>query len=145
MAPRPFFETRWHERYAKRAVWYGQRYHFVSSYANRLNVLKECSFNHLHTKDPELDAKLTTHFGHTLEITSLKSKCLWAPEPSVTSRGWVQNGENVFIFLTVQLCVFAVVPVRKVHALNITWALPPQEKHYRWANKSKSTVHRQDT
>uniref|UniRef100_A0A8D3DW99 Nardilysin a (N-arginine dibasic convertase) n=1 Tax=Scophthalmus maximus TaxID=52904 RepID=A0A8D3DW99_SCOMX len=23
------------------------------------------------------------------------------------------------------------VPVRKVHALNITWALPPQEKHYR--------------
>lgn len=25
------------------------------------------------------------------------------------------------------------VPVRKVHALNITWALPPQEKHYRWA------------
>uniref|UniRef100_A0AAQ5ZIL0 Nardilysin a (N-arginine dibasic convertase) n=1 Tax=Amphiprion ocellaris TaxID=80972 RepID=A0AAQ5ZIL0_AMPOC len=29
------------------------------------------------------------------------------------------------------LCAFAVVPVRKVHALNITWALPPQEKHYR--------------
>uniref|UniRef100_A0A8C3AQE1 Nardilysin convertase n=1 Tax=Cyclopterus lumpus TaxID=8103 RepID=A0A8C3AQE1_CYCLU len=28
------------------------------------------------------------------------------------------------------VCV-AVVPVRKVHALNITWALPPQEKHYR--------------
>uniref|UniRef100_A0A672ZNV0 Nardilysin a (N-arginine dibasic convertase) n=1 Tax=Sphaeramia orbicularis TaxID=375764 RepID=A0A672ZNV0_9TELE len=28
-------------------------------------------------------------------------------------------------------CVFAVVPVRKVHALNITWALPPQEKYYR--------------
>uniref|UniRef100_A0A7N6FIM5 Nardilysin a (N-arginine dibasic convertase) n=1 Tax=Anabas testudineus TaxID=64144 RepID=A0A7N6FIM5_ANATE len=27
--------------------------------------------------------------------------------------------------------VFAVVPVRKVHALNITWALPPQEKYYR--------------
>ncbi|CAG10333.1 unnamed protein product, partial [Tetraodon nigroviridis] len=27
--------------------------------------------------------------------------------------------------------LFAVVPVRKVHALNITWALPPQEKHYR--------------
>lgn len=31
------------------------------------------------------------------------------------------------------LSPFAVVPVRKVHALNITWALPPQEKYYRWA------------
>uniref|UniRef100_A0AAY4BIV6 Nardilysin a (N-arginine dibasic convertase) n=1 Tax=Denticeps clupeoides TaxID=299321 RepID=A0AAY4BIV6_9TELE len=32
------------------------------------------------------------------------------------------------------ICVFAllaVVPVRKVHALTITWALPPQSKHYR--------------
>uniref|UniRef100_A0A3P8V4Y2 Nardilysin convertase n=1 Tax=Cynoglossus semilaevis TaxID=244447 RepID=A0A3P8V4Y2_CYNSE len=28
--------------------------------------------------------------------------------------------------------LYRVVPVRKVHALNITWALPPQEKHYRW-------------
>lgn len=27
--------------------------------------------------------------------------------------------------------LYRVVPVRKVHALNITWALPPQEKHYR--------------
>uniref|UniRef100_A0A671YS56 Nardilysin convertase n=1 Tax=Sparus aurata TaxID=8175 RepID=A0A671YS56_SPAAU len=27
--------------------------------------------------------------------------------------------------------LYRVVPVRKVHALNITWALPPQEKYYR--------------
>uniref|UniRef100_A0A672PFP1 Nardilysin convertase n=1 Tax=Sinocyclocheilus grahami TaxID=75366 RepID=A0A672PFP1_SINGR len=27
--------------------------------------------------------------------------------------------------------LYRVVPVRKVHALTITWALPPQEKHYR--------------
>ncbi|XP_054652769.1 nardilysin-like [Dunckerocampus dactyliophorus] len=27
--------------------------------------------------------------------------------------------------------LYRVVPVRKVHALNITWALPPQAKHYR--------------
>ncbi|KAM4724091.1 nardilysin-like isoform 1-T3 [Anableps anableps] len=27
--------------------------------------------------------------------------------------------------------LYRVVPVRKVHALNITWALPPQEKNYR--------------
>ncbi|XP_077395060.1 nardilysin-like [Festucalex cinctus] len=27
--------------------------------------------------------------------------------------------------------LYRVVPVRKVHALNITWALPPQEMHYR--------------
>ncbi|KAJ8362882.1 hypothetical protein SKAU_G00117130 [Synaphobranchus kaupii] len=27
--------------------------------------------------------------------------------------------------------LYKVVPVRKVHALTITWALPPQEKHYR--------------
>uniref|UniRef100_A0A8C6UNY0 Nardilysin a (N-arginine dibasic convertase) n=1 Tax=Neogobius melanostomus TaxID=47308 RepID=A0A8C6UNY0_9GOBI len=27
--------------------------------------------------------------------------------------------------------LYRVVPVRKVHALNITWALPPQEQHYR--------------
>ncbi|XP_071354291.1 nardilysin-like [Trachinotus anak] len=27
--------------------------------------------------------------------------------------------------------LYRVIPVRKVHALNITWALPPQEKHYR--------------
>ncbi|XP_075873898.1 nardilysin [Nelusetta ayraudi] len=27
--------------------------------------------------------------------------------------------------------LYRVVPVRKVHALNITWALPPQEEHYR--------------
>ncbi|XP_061158123.1 nardilysin-like isoform X2 [Syngnathus typhle] len=27
--------------------------------------------------------------------------------------------------------LYRVVPVRKVHSLNITWALPPQEKHYR--------------
>uniref|UniRef100_A0A8C7WZN2 Nardilysin a (N-arginine dibasic convertase) n=1 Tax=Oryzias sinensis TaxID=183150 RepID=A0A8C7WZN2_9TELE len=27
--------------------------------------------------------------------------------------------------------LYRVVPVGKVHALNITWALPPQEKHYR--------------
>lgn len=35
------------------------------------------------------------------------------------------------------ICVFAVIPVRKVHALTITWALPPQEKHYRWAAKTQ--------
>uniref|UniRef100_A0A668AI78 Nardilysin convertase n=1 Tax=Myripristis murdjan TaxID=586833 RepID=A0A668AI78_9TELE len=29
------------------------------------------------------------------------------------------------------ICLFIVIPVRKVHALTITWALPPQEKHYR--------------
>ncbi|XP_052354860.1 nardilysin-like [Oncorhynchus keta] len=30
--------------------------------------------------------------------------------------------------------LYRVVPVRKVHALTITWSLPPQEKHYRcWA------------
>ncbi|XP_029900301.1 nardilysin [Myripristis murdjan] len=27
--------------------------------------------------------------------------------------------------------LYRVIPVRKVHALTITWALPPQEKHYR--------------
>ncbi|XP_038584735.1 nardilysin-like [Micropterus salmoides] len=27
--------------------------------------------------------------------------------------------------------LYRVIPVRKVHALNITWALPPQEKYYR--------------
>ncbi|KAM9708709.1 nardilysin [Menidia menidia] len=27
--------------------------------------------------------------------------------------------------------LYRVVPVRKVHALNITWSLPPQEQHYR--------------
>uniref|UniRef100_A0AAQ4RPA4 Nardilysin a (N-arginine dibasic convertase) n=1 Tax=Gasterosteus aculeatus aculeatus TaxID=481459 RepID=A0AAQ4RPA4_GASAC len=36
---------------------------------------------------------------------------------------------GVYVFNTV--CFFPVVPVRKVHALNITWALPPQEMYYR--------------
>lgn len=30
----------------------------------------------------------------------------------------------------------AVVPVRKVHALTISWAVPPQGKHYRWVQHS---------
>ncbi|XP_012709381.2 nardilysin [Fundulus heteroclitus] len=35
-------------------------------------------------------------------------------------------------FDTPDFCkLYRVVPVRKVHALNITWALPPQEKYYR--------------
>lgn len=52
----------------------------------------------------------------------------------------MHNGDNILTCLPTysnsrlcRLCVFAVVPVRKVHALNITWALPPQEEHYRWA------------
>uniref|UniRef100_A0A671SQI3 Nardilysin-like n=1 Tax=Sinocyclocheilus anshuiensis TaxID=1608454 RepID=A0A671SQI3_9TELE len=32
--------------------------------------------------------------------------------------------------------LYRMVPVRKVHALTITWALPPQEKHYRFSNQS---------
>lgn len=43
----------------------------------------------------------------------------------------VYTNSNEQLSLKWFVCVFAVVPVRKVHALNITWALPPQEKYYR--------------
>ena len=43
----------------------------------------------------------------------------------------------VMLYLCLCVCAFAVGPVRKVHALNITWALPPQEKHYRWVSHSR--------
>uniref|UniRef100_A0A8C3AQ26 Nardilysin convertase n=1 Tax=Cyclopterus lumpus TaxID=8103 RepID=A0A8C3AQ26_CYCLU len=41
---------------------------------------------------------------------------------------WKKHYSAHYMTLAVQS---KVVPVRKVHALNITWALPPQEKHYR--------------
>uniref|UniRef100_A0A4W6E5W2 Nardilysin convertase n=1 Tax=Lates calcarifer TaxID=8187 RepID=A0A4W6E5W2_LATCA len=51
-----------------------------------------------------------------------------------TLEEWVREIFSKVLFLSQWfffLCVYAVVPVRKVHALNITWALPPQEKYYR--------------
>uniref|UniRef100_A0A8B9RJJ4 Nardilysin a (N-arginine dibasic convertase) n=1 Tax=Astyanax mexicanus TaxID=7994 RepID=A0A8B9RJJ4_ASTMX len=41
---------------------------------------------------------------------------------------WKKHYSAHYMTLAVQS---KVVPVRKVHALTITWALPPQEKHYR--------------
>uniref|UniRef100_A0A4W6E603 Nardilysin convertase n=1 Tax=Lates calcarifer TaxID=8187 RepID=A0A4W6E603_LATCA len=41
---------------------------------------------------------------------------------------WKKHYSAHYMTLAVQS---KVVPVRKVHALNITWALPPQEKYYR--------------
>uniref|UniRef100_A0A8C7NMP0 Nardilysin a (N-arginine dibasic convertase) n=1 Tax=Oncorhynchus mykiss TaxID=8022 RepID=A0A8C7NMP0_ONCMY len=41
---------------------------------------------------------------------------------------WKRHYSAHYMTLTVQS---KVVPVRKVHALTITWSLPPQEKHYR--------------
>lgn len=40
------------------------------------------------------------------------------------------------------LIFVAVVPVRKVHALTISWAVPPQGKHYRWVQHSFTNVYR---
>jgi hypothetical protein len=40
--------------------------------------------------------------------------------------------EDVMENLTpVPLHFCLVVPIRKIHALTITWALPPQQQHYR--------------
>lgn len=47
----------------------------------------------------------------------------------------MQTDKNVVFFFV----VFSVVPVRKVHALNITWSLPPQEKYYRWVTPRRHT------